>query len=359
MFKYFLLAFSVSAFCACNNKTIQENTLTETPVISDSLMSTLLTEKVSYKEAVNEINLNGMISPDESRQSNVYALVSGKITRLSAELGDYVQRGQSLAVLNSAEVSVTNNDLAISEANLELAKKQLADQEAMFSSNLITSQDLLAAQMEFKKAVAEAEKTKNIASLTGGKNGNYTITSPLSGYIINKNITSGSEVRQDNNEVLFTVADLSVVWVIANVYESDIRHIRIGDTVSVHIVSQPDKNYKGTIDKIYNVLDPENRTMKVRITLPNTSNELKPGMFGTVTVITRGNESMARIPSASLIISDSKYYVVIQGEDKKLTTREIKLIKRSGDKAYISGVEAGEEVVTSSPLLIFEALKNL
>lgn len=350
------LLFLALVINACSPKNKETDAQTPAAAITDSLIATLETATVALSDVTNEIKLNGVIVPDETKEANVFALVSGKITSVNAELGDYVAKGKVLATLKSAEIAGATNDISVAAATVDIAKKNLEAQEELYKGNLITSHELVSAQMEYKKALSEYNKSKQVASITGGANETYTLRAPLSGYVINKNITSGTEVRGDNNAALFSIADLSSVWVIASVYESDINSIRIGDIVSITTLANNEKKFKGVIEKIYNVLDPSNRTMKVRVGLRNPDNELKPGMFASVMVKGRATGQMTAIPSGAVVISNSKHYVVLKKNNHTLEPAEIQIIKRMGEKTFVSGLNPGQEVVLTSHVFLFEAL---
>jgi len=227
----------------------------------------------------------------------------------------------------------------------------------LYNSNLATEKDLTLAKLEYNKAVSELKRATEVSSITGGNNAVYRVTAPISGSIVEKNITDNSQVRPDNNASLFTIADLSVVWVIANVYESDIEKIHTGDTVIVNTLSNLSKSYTGRIDKVYDVLDPASRTMKVKITMNNANGELKPEMFATVTVRGRSDGRMLSIPSKSVVLDNSKQYVVVK-KNGKLEIRNIKVIKRIGDKSFVDGLAEGDAVVTNTQLFLYEALNS-
>jgi cobalt-zinc-cadmium efflux system membrane fusion protein len=148
------------------------------------------------------------------------------------------------------------------------------------------------------------------------------------------------------------------VWILANVFEVDIAGIQLGQTVNIHTLSNPDKIYEGKIDKIYNVLDPETRTMKARVSLANNDNSLMPGMFVSVKVNVTNSRPAVAVPSKSLVFDDNKMYVIVMNESNKPEIRPVKEILRSGDKCYVEGVADGETVVTGSQVFLFEALKS-
>lgn len=329
----------------------------EVDPLPDSLVQQLQTAPVTMEEMMDVIKLNGKIEPAEQRQAKVYALVSGRIGSVKVELGDMVQKGQVLAVLESAEVATVSNDLSLANANVEMALKNMETRKSLYQGGLITEQEYLSAQIEHNKARSELEKARQVVAITGGNDkADYTVKALISGSIIEKNITGNSEVRQDNNSNLFTIADLSTVWVIANVYESDINSVHLNDPVKVSTLANPNKEYAGRIDKIYNVLDAVSRTMKVRISMPNPGNELKPEMFARVYLSSKSaNAPRLCIPAKAVVMDNSKRYVVVKN-NASLAIREITMIKRLDDKAFIEGLKAGEQVVTQSQVFIYDAL---
>jgi membrane fusion protein, heavy metal efflux system len=324
-------------------------------LVSDSLIKTLETAPAVFEKPSETIRLNGRIQADESKEAKVYALASGKIKTVHVELGDYVKQGQVLAVLQSAEVAGLANDVSLAESNVDLAKKNMETQQSLFEGNLATQQEYLSAQIEYKKAQSELNRARSVAAITGGNSAVYTLKSPISGYVIEKNITNNSEVRQDNSSILFTVAYISTIWIIANVYETDIASIRLGDDVRVTTLSRPGKDYLGKIDKVYNVLDPANRTMQVRISMPNTDNELKPEMFATVRVRTAPGDSILSIPASAMVMDQSKQYVIVKNA-KELEIKPVTLLRRIDDRAFITGLSQGDQVVTTSQVFLYEAL---
>jgi cobalt-zinc-cadmium efflux system membrane fusion protein len=329
----------------------------ETPVV-EPLHQNLEIATAVMDAMSNEIKLNGKVVPNEGRQAKVYALVSGKISEATKELGDYVQKGQTLAVLRSTEVVNMSNDISLAEANVDMAKKNKESVEDLYKGDLATERELANARLEYSKAVAELKKAKQIAAITGGKNASYVLTAPVSGFIIEKNITNNSEVRQDNDTPLFTIADLTSVWIMANVYERDINNIHLGDEVKVTTLSDPAKEYSGKIDKIYNVLNPGTRSMQVRISMRNETYTLKPEMFATIKVKAKTPGQNVTVPYKALVFENSKQYVVVKKSDEALEKREIQLVKKRGEQAFIQGVETGEQVVTSSPVFLLSALNK-
>ncbi|MFT3823166.1 MAG: efflux RND transporter periplasmic adaptor subunit [Chitinophagaceae bacterium] len=323
----------------------------------DSVAKNAQVATVQEEDVVELIKLNGKIEPDEAKEARVYSLVSGKIEKAAVELGDFVQKGQVLAQLQSVEVAGITNDLSLAGSNVEMAKKAMETQKELYDGNLATERDYLNAKIEYNKALSELNRAKSVSAISGGSSASYQLKAPITGYIIEKNVTNNSEVRQDNSNNLFTVADLSTVWIIANVYESDIAGIHLGDPVIVNTLVNPDKEYPGKIDKVYNVLDPATRTMRVRISMNNPNGELKPEMFARVRVRGQVTGRMLAIPSQAIVLDNSKRYVVIRSGDS-LSIKPVELVKRIDNKAFVRGLNAGEQVVTSNQVFLFEALND-
>lgn len=352
----FLAALIGTLFLFSCNRTKETPQAKEESPIPDSLVRQVRTTAATMEPVIDEIRLNGKVIPSEGKQSRVYALVSGKISGATKELGDYVHKGQTLAVLRSTEVVGMSHDIVLAESNVAIAKKNMESADDLFRGGLATEKELTGARVEYNKAVAELTKAKQVSAITGGSKSSYVLSAPISGFIIEKSITNNSEVRQDNDTPLFVIADLSSVWVVANVYERDINSIHIGDAVKVNTLSNPSTDYMGTIDKIYNILNPTTRTMQVRISMSNASYELKPEMFATVRVNVKTPGRMLAIPYTSIVFGDNKLYVVVKKNDNTIEKRNIKLIKKVGDKAFVEGLAEGEHVVTQSQVFLFEAL---
>jgi cobalt-zinc-cadmium efflux system membrane fusion protein len=199
-----------------------------------------------------------------------------------------------------------------------------------------------------------------VLKLNGGSTeGDYRIKAPISGFVVEKLVNNNSTIRSDNNSSLFTISDLKNVWVWANVYESNISAIRVGDNVDVTTLSYPGKIFKGKVDKVMNVLDPTNKVMKVRVVLDNSDYALKPQMFASVTVTNPENKQSICISSHALIFDHSQYYVLVYHGNNDVRITPVKVISAIGDKTYIAeGVQEGDRVIASQTLLIYDALNS-
>lgn len=209
---------------------------------------------------------------------------------------------------------------------------------------------------------AERRRLNDVASINGFGNGaNASLIAPISGYVICKHIYNDSYVSDDNNdEAAIEIADLRRVWVIADVYESDIAKIRAGAPVSVTTMAYPDEISYGKIDKVYSVLDRESKTMKVRVCLDNPDGKLKPGIFANVRMsLSQQGLRMPAVPAKAVIFLSGKEYVMVQTGKNRYERREVSVAHASSDRSFISsGLTAGEKVVTQNALLYFNASFN-
>ena len=352
---YITMLSSTFFYCSCGSK--QTEPVKDSGPVSDSIIKNIQTAPVVEEDQDGYIKLNGKIQPNETKQTKVFALVSGRIESVGVELGDHVKKGQVLAVLKSTEVAGLSNDLTLAQSNVTMAKKSMETAKDMYESKLETEQDYLNAKITYNKALSELNRATQVSAITGGKSASYIVKAPISGFIIEKNIANNSEVRSDNNNNLFAIADLSDVWILANVYEADLNSIHIGDQVTINTLATPGKDYLGKIDKIYNVLDPATRTMKVRVSMPNPGNELKPEMFVTATVKNKSPGKALSIPSQAIVMDNSKNYVVLK-KGNKLEVAEINLVKRVDNKAYVTGLAVGDAVVINSQVFLYQALSS-
>lgn len=329
-------------------------------VISDSLFKTLRLDSVDKCQLVNAITLTGQVDYNQDNEVKIFPLISGNVHDVKVALGDYVKQGQVLGTITSSEMAGYSKDLSSAETNVAVTKKNLEATQEMAKSGLSSQLDVLAAQTAYDQAQSELNRSNRVITVNGGStDGEYIIKAPISGFIVDKSITNNMTIRSDNATDLFTISDLKNVWVWANVYESDIDKVHMGDAVDITTLSYPGKVFKGAVDKIMNVLDPTNKVMKIRVVLPNEDYALKPQMFASVTVTSKVNSNAICIASSAVIFDNSQNYVLLYNNDSDVQIKPIQIINAIGDRTYISsGVEPGDRLIASQALLIYGALNN-
>lgn len=238
-----------------------------------------------------ELVLSGEIAADGNRTARVFPLVGGQVVRVGAELGDEVRQGQVLAVLKSSEIADLQNQRTAGTADLAVARKNLAVTEELYQAGLAAGQDVYKARVEVARATGtNTRNQRQLGVYSIAKGGLNELRAPLAGYVIEKNLAPGLRFTAANMQTAFTVANLDSVWVMANVFESDLGRVHKGQALGISTLSYPNQPLRGRIDKIFHVLDHDSKVMKVRCTLPNPGHLLKPGMHARVRVLAEPNQ---------------------------------------------------------------------
>jgi cobalt-zinc-cadmium efflux system membrane fusion protein len=187
----------------------------------------------------------------------------------------------------------------------------------------------------------------------------YTISAPISGFVLDKTIFPNEQLRSDVSEALFSISEIDEVWAMANVSESDISKIQLGYDAEVRTLGFPDKVYKGKIDKIFNAIDPETKAMKVRVRIPNENFQLKPEMMATVNVIFTEKQSLIAVPSSSIIFDKSKNWVMVYKDRQNIETRNVEVYRQLGAVTYLlNGLLPGEKVISKNGLFVYDAIND-
>lgn len=329
-------------------------------VISDSLLNTLKIDSVVKCPFVNSLTFTGQVSFNDEKVARIYPMVSGNISNVSVQIGDHVNSGQTLGIIRSSEMAGYGNDLVNSKTNLLIAQKNMDAAEDMYKSGLMSQKDFITAQEMYKQAESQLTRSKEVLQINGGNTqGEFIVKAPISGFVVEKSVNNNMAIRPDNTNDLFTISNLKDVWVFANVYESNISQVHLGDAVNVTTLSYPGRIFHGKVDKIMNVLDPTNKVMKLRVILPNPDYALKPGMFASVTVINKTNSQALCIPASALIFERSQYFVLLYKNQSNVIITPVQVISTNGNNTYISGgVQVGDKIIGSDAVLIYTALNS-
>lgn len=328
--------------------------------VTDSLLNSVLIDTVKEASALTQITLTGSIAPDENKMVKIFPMVSGVAQNVNVHLGDVVQKGQTLAILKSAEMAAFTKDYISSEADIKNTRRILESTQDMYKSGLASQKDLEQAQSDYQKAVAEGKRAGAVIQINKSNGNGYEVKTPITGFVVERNLTNNTQVRADNSQNLFTIADLSTVYVLVNVYESDIAKIQTGDPVKIITLSYPDKVFDGKIDKIDNMLDPDNKVMHARIKINNPGNLLKPQMFANILIKAKSGENLPFINSNALVFDNDKNYVILTDNSKaKVHIQPVEIAKTVEDRAYISkGLKPGDRVIASRQVYLYESLKD-
>ncbi|MBS1561630.1 MAG: efflux RND transporter periplasmic adaptor subunit [Bacteroidetes bacterium] len=357
-----LASLMVLGLTACQKADVAEEGPKEPLRLTDSIRTRLhvQTDSVRTMMIEDDLLLTGKVMFDQDHMVRVAPLAGGIVQEVRVELGDQVRKGQVLAVIRSTEIMDVSDQQSQAQSDVAIASKNLETTEALFKAGLASEREFVTAQRELDKAKADEKRASEVASLYGGATSStYIVRAPASGFIVAKNITDNSQFRTDQPEAMFAISDLSNVWVIANVYESDIAYVREGAHADVKTLAYDDETFQGVIDKIYNALDPTSRVMKVRVRIKNDQFRLKPEMFASVSIQMKEPRSMTAVPSSAVIFDKNKHYVLTLATDGTLAAREVQTYKAIGDYTYVTGgISHGDQVITQGQLVLFNALTS-
>lgn len=306
--------------------------------------------------STSTLNVTGTVNPDISRQIPVISIASGRVVAIHTQIGASVKKGQLLMEVQSTDISNAFNGYlkAVNDERLARAQDERArilyDKGATARSQLEIADD---GEQDAKADLLAAEQQlivlgvdKDHPSLTA------KVYSPATGVVIAQNVTAAAAtgITYSGTSTAFTIADLSQVWVICDVYENDLPMVHVGQTADIRLNAYPDRVITGTIGEIDAVLDPSIRTAKVRIQVPNPDRLMRIGMFATATFHGRRPEQHAAVPASAILhLHDRDWVYVPAGEGK---FRRIGVVAGAmvgeGNQEIISGLAVGQQVVTNA-----------
>jgi membrane fusion protein, heavy metal efflux system len=316
-------------------------------------MKQITLDTAHLEEERSEVRFAGSVSMDLDHAVPVYSFVSGKVLKVPVALGDYVKKGQVLAVLLSTDLSNNLTQLDAAKAALALADKQLEATRELYKAKLNSQIDLLTAESGYqaaKDAVIALETTRKTFGVDSNKatssNNLYNIVAPTDGYIVGKFLNEGTNVLEGTNTNLFMISNIkSKVWVLFNIFENDMAQIHEKDPVDVAAYAFPDKTYSGVITNIGTVLDPASNTVVARVVLDNNDNLLKSGLFASVRVHVDKHKQSVAIPRECLVYYDNDYYVEKQTGKYTFEKTKVTVDGYTTKFAYISNGVGDKDIL--------------
>ncbi len=300
-----------------------------------------------------ELNATGTINPNVEKSIPVVSLVSGRVVGIYAKLGDDVQKGQLLLKIMSNDISTAfvNSDQA--RADEALARQQLERARLLFAHGAISQNDLEIAEDAEQKAQAGLNASRQALETLGGDPNHrdpvVNIYAPASGTVVEQNVAiAGSVHTPDNQPSLFTIANLSNVWAICDVYENDLPMVRMRDRADVRLNAYPDITFHGYIGNIGKVLDPSSRTAKVRVVLSNPG-MMRAGMFATATFYGKRGIVYATVPATSVLHLHDRDWIYVPAGNGRFRRMEVTTGKVIGSQQEIfKGILPGQAAVVDA-----------
>jgi cobalt-zinc-cadmium efflux system membrane fusion protein len=304
-----------------------------------------------------ELNVTGVVSADVSRSVPVISLASGRVVDIRARLGDEVQKGQLLMRVQSADISGAFSDYQKAVADEVLARAQFDRSQLLYDKGAVAKKDLEVAQDTLDKAKVDVQTAAEHLRVLGVDRNHPSaivdIFAPVSGVIIEQNVTAAAGVKTlDNSPNLFTIADLTEIWVICDVYENDLANVRMGEFADVRLNAYPGRVSQGRISNIGPILDPSIRTAKVRLEMHNPG-LMRIGMFVTATFRGMKKEMRAAVPASAVLHLHDRDWVYVPAGGQKFQRVAVVggVMLPSNMQEIVSGIQPGQQVVANALVL--------
>ena len=340
--------------------------------------STLGFATAQVMEFLPSDSTEGRISVDETRTTAVFSPYTGRITRVMAQVGDHVRAGQALFAVNAAEFVQGQSDLLTAGAQVRLTKAALERQQALLKVNGAALKDVQQAQNDYATAEANLQAAHNRLRVLGmsaaqveaveasaGARGiipDTVVVSPISGVVTQRSVGPGQNLASLSNNAggtpAFTVSDLSRVWLVGDLREADAPRAHVGELADVRVGALPGRVFRARVNFVSPVVDPTTRRVTVRASIANPG-ELKPDMYATFDLITGEAHQGVGVPAEAVIYEGDTARAWVARPNRILGLRTIKTGQtHDGLVEVISGLRAGEAVVTSGSLFIDHASKG-
>lgn len=305
---------------------------------------------VAEEVIAEQLTLTATILANQDKLVHISPRIPGRIVRVQANLGDRVKAGQELARLDSIEVGEAHSAFLQAQSHHALARADFERVEKLHKEEIIPQKEFFRARSELEKARANLRTASDKLRILGvaptqseATASTFPLTSPLNGNVIDKKAVLGELAQPD--KPLFSIADLSTVWIDANLYEKDLGKMKVGSAATITVAAYSSETFKGKLIYISSMLDKETRTLKARIAVPNPDGRLKPEMFATTLIDTQTKGKAIVLPNDAVVLIDGEKVVFVEnkGEFEK---RIVDLGESTGGKQRVLlGLEPGERVV--------------
>jgi membrane fusion protein, heavy metal efflux system len=310
---------------------------------------------VETRQLPTQVTANGTVTPDVNRTIHVTSMGSGRVVDLKVRLGDYVRKGELLMTVSSPDLAGAMADYQKARADEELARRALDRAQLLYDRGALATKDLETARNAEDKAKVDMATAEQHVRIIGGDPLHpapvISLRAPVSGTIVEQNIAGFEGIKSlDNSQSLFTIADLTQVWAVCDVFENDLGLVHVGDTAEVRLNAFPDRVFSGKVSDISRVLDPNTRSAKVRIVLANVDGSLRPGMFAVATFRSRKTQPHVVVPTTAVMRLHDKDWVFRKEASNRFRRMEVHTrgVTPDGFSELEDGIEPGQQVVANA-----------
>jgi cobalt-zinc-cadmium efflux system membrane fusion protein len=311
-------------------------------------------------DAAPELNVTGTVTPDISRNIPVVTIASGRVLEIHARLGDTVTKGQLLLKIQSADISGAFSDYRQAVADEVLARAQLARAKTLLDAGAMAQKDYEVAVDTEDKAKVTVETTEDHLKVLGVDKDHFSaiveVFAPVSGVITDQQVTLAAGTQGLASPNPFTISDMSHVWIVCDVFENDLRNVKLGEFADVRLNAYPDRMFRAKVDNIGPILDPNIRTAKVRLEVENAG-QMRFGMFATATFHGTEKQISALVPSTAILHLHDRDWVYLPGDKSAAGGKSFKRAEVIGgitlpdNMQVVSGIKPGDQVVKNALVL--------
>lgn len=349
------------AMTACKKATVQEASKPEADAFQvrapESLRPQIQVSEVQTLELSDTLRVAGQIDFDEQSLTRIGASVTGRVTQIQATLGQIVNKGDALALINSSELSGSQLAYLRARSEKELHRRNAERAKTLFEADVISAAELQRRESEYEIAAAETRAAqdqlrvlgvspKSIERLanTGTIDSVSTVMATIKGVVVERKIATGQVVQP--SDVLFAVADLSRVWAVAQVPEQQVGQVTVGQSVSIEVPALGHQMLQGKLIYVGQTVNPESRTVLVRTELDNKNGRLKPSMLASMLIESAPIKRLV-IPITAVVRQDDTDHVFVELSDNVFRLTPVKLAaEQNGQRVVLEGLKAGMRIVS-------------
>lgn len=318
-----------------------------------------------------ELTLNGEVAFDRNRLIHITPHVSGVVQDIQKTEGDRVEVGEVLLVLRSRELATSKSDYLAAQQRLLLARKNFARLKSLRKDKIAAEHEYLDAQQALAEATIVSQTTEQALYTVGLSRqqvqalpkadpvllSRYEVEAPITGTLVEQQATQGDQVQSDT--ALFALTPIETLWVVAKVYEEDVARIALGQTGRVTVQAYPGRQFLGTVTWVADAMDPQTRTLQIRLQVPNEQQLLKAGMFATVVLVVDKRNDVLTIPARALQTESNSTYVFVEIGPGRYERRPITVGSRSERAIEVKdGLRAEDRIVTDGTFILKSELEK-
>jgi cobalt-zinc-cadmium efflux system membrane fusion protein len=356
-----LLLCSVLALSACKKASVQEASNTQSDamrvIAPESLQSQIQVSEVVGQDMSDTLRAAGQIDFDEQALTRIGASVTGRVTQIQATLGQVVNKGDTLALINSSELSGSQLAYLKARSEKELHRRNMERAKTLFEADVISAAELNRRESEYEIAAAETRAAQDQLRVLGvspksierlGSTGTIdsvaSVMATIKGVVVERKIAAGQVVQP--SDVLFAVADLSRVWAVAQVPEQQVGQVKVGQAVSIEVPALGHEKLEGKLIYVGQTVNPETRTVLVRTELDNKSGRLKPSMLASMLIESAPVQRLV-VPITAVVRQDDTDHVFVELSANSFRLTPVKLAaEQNGQRVVLEGLKPGMRIVS-------------